>query len=143
MRKGLIPAVVLLVAACSSSSAELSKRPEGVPRPDVEVRVGQLFFGSSTTAPLPMDVAVLNGGKETISVRRIMVESPSMMQYAIYPYERIYNQPIESGASEVFSLTPTAQTSRARSQPNEPLNLRVWIDFQSGDNHWREMYTLR
>ena len=143
MRKAVVPLLTLLIAACASSGAELSKRPENIPRPDVQVRVGQLYFGSGTTAPLPMDVAVINAGNEPISVRRIFVESPSMMQYGISPHERIYNEAIAGGATQLFSVTPTAWASRARLTPSEPLNLRVWIDFEQGESRWRELYTLR
>ena len=134
-------ATLWLAAACSSSS--MSKRPENVPKPDVQVRVGEIFFGSGTTAPLPIDVAIINTGKQAIAVRRVFLETPSMMQFGIYPFERIFNETIEPGATGYFQMSPTAWASRSRLSPNEPLNLRVWVDFQSGEAHWRDVYNLR
>jgi hypothetical protein len=131
----------LLLAACAASPS--AKRPTNVPKPDVEVRFGDLFFGSGTSAPLPMDVFVRNGGAQAIAVRRIRVESPGMSQYGILPYERIYNTTIEPGRVENFALTPTALASSARMRPTEPLTLRVWIDFKAGEFRWREIYMLR
>ena len=50
--------ILSFTAACSSASQ--SKRPANVPKPDVQVRVGEIFFGSGTTAPLPVDVAIVH-----------------------------------------------------------------------------------
>ena len=121
----------------------MSKRPANVPKPDVQVRVGEIFFGSGTTAPLPIDVAVINTGTQPIAVRRVFLETPSMMQFGIYPFERIFNETIEAGGTGYFQMSPTAWASRSRLTPNEPLNLRVWVDFESGGVHWRDLYNLR
>lgn len=131
----------LLMLGCGSSAN--TSRPANVPKPDVAVRTGQLFFGSGTSAPLPLDVAVYNGAAQAIVVRRIRVESPAMTQYGILPFERIFRETVEPGTTKEFSLMPTAVASSARMRPTEPLTLRVWIDFEAGENRWREMYMLR
>lgn len=133
--------LLLFVLACGSSVN--TSRPANVPKPDVEIRTGQLFFGSGTTAPLPLDVLVHNGSAQPIVVRRIRVESPGMTQYGIYPFERLFRETIEPGATESFPLNPTAVASAPRMHPSEPLILRAWIDFEAGENRWREMYMLR
>src|SRR3954471_13076344 len=108
MRARVLSALLLLIAvACSSSSA--ADRPKNIAKPDVTVRstASTIFFGSGTSAPVPLEVIITNNAGVPLRVRRIQIESPGMAEYSLAPLQRTYNDEIGPGQSKSFNLVGT------------------------------------
>jgi hypothetical protein len=113
-------------------------------RPEVEVhQATALFFGSSSTAPLNLEIEIANPAKEPILVRRVRVQpGPGMVQFSIYPAERMVHETIPAGGTKVVQLTATAFTNMSRNDPTEPLGVRVTLDYESAGTRHQELYVL-
>jgi len=137
MRTHLVIPLALLVAACASVT-----QPPTPGRPVIEVRRSSaIFFGSSSTAPLNLDIEILNPAKEAIVVRRVRVQpAPGMMQYNIYPALRTVHETIEPGETKIIHITATAYTGIARLDPTEPLGIRAYLDYDLGGKRHQELY---
>jgi len=126
-------------AACSSVT-----QPPTKDRPLLEVRQASgLFFGSSQTAPLNLEVGIGNPAKEPIVVRRVRIQAgPGMVQFSIYPAERTVRETIPPGEARVVSVTATAYTNQTRLDPTEPLGVRATVDYEVGGKRHQELYVL-
>jgi hypothetical protein len=128
---------LLLAVAIGCSSA---KPPAGFARPEIAVQqLGSVFFGSGSTAPVTVAVGITNHAHEPIVIRRIRIETPGMMEYALYPVERLVNETIQAGDSRTVSISGTAVASRSRLTPREPLNARVQVDYTVNGKNYREI----
>jgi hypothetical protein len=128
--------LLLLALACGSGGG--SARPSDIPAPDIRVaQVGTVFFGSSATAPVTLEVGIANRGARPITLRRIEVASPGMGTYALQPTRREFNERIEGGSGKTFTVFGTAVTS-VRS-PTEPLSIRLTAIFEADGRSWREI----
>ncbi|MBV9496369.1 MAG: hypothetical protein JOZ54_19125 [Acidobacteria bacterium] len=127
--------VALLTVACGSSTPD---RPAGVAKPDIAVQMQgpSIFFGSGYTAPVALDIMVTNNASVPLRVRRVQIESPSMVEYTIRPFTRIYNEELGPGQSKTLSVVATAYTNISRLNPSEPLQLRAIVEFE-GPNRTR------
>jgi hypothetical protein len=135
----LLP-LLLLAAACASSA---NNRPADVPKPDIVVRqVGMIFFGSSSTAPVSIDVHIRNNARIPIRLREINLRSMGMTQYALLGHTRNFSETIEPGQSRTFGLTATAVTNTSRPQ-NEPLSLQANVRFEANGKGFREVVLER
>ncbi|HKR62592.1 MAG TPA: hypothetical protein VJZ00_02575 [Thermoanaerobaculia bacterium] len=139
MRPRLLPAALLLLAACAAAN-----QPPAPGRPSIDVRQQTaLFFGSSQTAPLNLDFDITNTAKEPILIKRIRVQAgPGMMQYSVYPAERYVNETIAPGETKTIYVTATAYTDRTRLDATEPLGLRTTLDYESEGKRHQELYVL-
>ncbi|HYO76321.1 MAG TPA: hypothetical protein VE010_07655 [Thermoanaerobaculia bacterium] len=137
MRRFAVPLVVLLLAAACGSSTT-ADRPRGLAAPQIEVRpVGSMFFGSGSTAPITFEVTVGNPGTVALNLREVEITAPGMGTYQVRPVRRVFNEMIPAGDSRTVTLFTTAVTTVR--DPNEPLNLRTFVTFESNGVRWREL----
>lgn len=141
MRRSLLTLAVLAAVACASSNVpKYGNRPSTVAQPEITIGLMSTpFFGSGYTAPMPLDVEIINHASVPLTVRRIRVESTGMAEYALYPVERLLKDDIPPGQSKVFNLNATAYTNIARLTPVEPLSMRATVDFETGDVRFHEI----
>ena len=131
--------VLFAVLACSSGGGG-SQRPPEIPQPEFRFsQPGPIFFGSGSTAPVTIDVEVLNRAATPIVLREIELSSPSMSQYSLYPVRRIFKETIGPGEVKRVTVFATAVTNVARLRPSEPLSVRAIVTFESGKTRFREM----
>ena len=136
MRLASLSLLLVLAIACASGG---TSRPADMPRPGVDIRQsGALFFGSGSTAPAFLEVAVTNLGSQPLIVRRVRIDSPGMAQYGLQPTERVFRETIAPGDTKSVQITPTAVTTTSR--PSEPLTLRAIVYFESNGRSFREIY---
>jgi hypothetical protein len=137
MRRLVSSLFVVLIAGCASSG-----RPANIAAPEADVRlVGSAYFGSGAVAPATVEVEVLNTAAIPIVIRRVEIDSPSMVQYRVIRTARTVRESLAPGETRVVSvMVPIERTSR---QLNEPLVLRAVIDFESGSDRWREIVMTR
>lgn len=139
MRKLIVLPLALLGLACGSAS-----RPPTEGRPAIRLRQqAPLFFGSGFSAPLSIELTIVNVAKEPIHVRRVRLqEGPAMAQYHVYPTSRILSEVIQPGQSSEVNITMTAWTEIRRLQQTEPLGLRALIDYETGGKRFQELYIV-
>ena len=139
MRQFVIASLVLLATACSSAE---NRRPPNFPQPYIRVdAIGDMFFGSSRTAPITFEVEIGNRAQTPLRVREIEITSPGMSTYTIRPARRFLNDEIAPGAGKTLTLFTTAITNVR--EPREPLILRTIITFEAQGNVWREIQQQR
>jgi hypothetical protein len=147
MQARVLPSLlILLVAAACSSSPGASDRPNTIPKPEIAVRstASTIFFGSGSTAPVPLEVLVQNNASVPLRVRRISIESPGMAEYTLYPLQRMFNEEVGPGQTKTFNLVGTAYTNVARLNPTEPLQVRATVEFEGpGKQRFREIVFQR
>ncbi|HEX7155344.1 MAG TPA: hypothetical protein VF618_28010 [Thermoanaerobaculia bacterium] len=134
MRQLSLALLVLVAAGCASSS-----RPASVSAPEIAVQAGSIFFGSSYSAPLTLDVAVRNTANVPLRLRNVRIDASGMSQYTIAPVERIVNQTLAPGETKVVSLFATAYTNRARLNVTEPLSVRALVELDYNGQRFREV----
>ena len=139
MRK-VLSFLLLLSLACASTQ---SRRPEGMPQPDIDAgMINPLFFGSSNTAPATIEVRIGNRGNAPLVVRRIELDSPGMGQYSLIRYSRQYNETVAPGEVKALTAFATA-VAQTTTRPTEPLTIRAIIELQSQGSTWREIALIR
>jgi hypothetical protein len=147
MKTRILPLFLVLAAvACSSSSG--TDRPANVAKPDivVENKASSIFFGSGSTAPVPLDITITNNASVPLRLRRIQIESPSMVEYTLRPFQRIFNEEIGPGQTKTISVVSTAYTNIARLNVTEPLQIRAIVEFEGpapGKTRFREIVFQR
>ena len=133
----LLPLLLLLTAACASSSGD---RPKDIPKPDIDVRqAAPIFFGSGYRAPVSIDVHITNNATVPLRVREIEIRSTGMMQYSIDRVSKIFNETIEPGESRSLGLVTTATASRRELHSSEPLSVQTIIRFEANGRGFREI----
>ncbi|HUF70611.1 MAG TPA: hypothetical protein VMM79_18325 [Longimicrobiales bacterium] len=127
----------MLVAACGSGSQySTSGGLVGVGL----VLVSPVFFGSGTSAPANLEVVVENRAAQPLVVRSVRAQSSGMVQWGIYPVQRTFNETINPGEAKSFPLFATAVARYARMTPNEPLNVRAVVEFETAGKRYQELY---
>lgn len=130
--------ITLLTIGCTSSSG--TSRPSSVGQPDISVTLANpLFFGSGTTAPANFDVTITNRANVPISLRRLEIDSPGMVEYRLVPMARQFNEVIAPGETKTLSVSATVRTAQTRLTPSEPLTVRVVADFEANGQRFREV----
>ena len=137
MRRFAVPFVVLLLAACASGRPS-GERPSRIAQPDIEVKIaGNVFFGSTSEAPITFEVFIRNRAAETLNVREIEITALNMTTYTVRPVRRNVNETIQAGEEKKYTLFTSVQT--LVSNPREPLSLRTYVTFETDGMRWREM----
>lgn len=128
---------LVLIAACGTAT----QRPASVAQPEIVIaQANPIFFGSGSSAPAPFDVAISNRANVPLRVIRLRVESSGMADYAIAPYERIYQEVIPPGETRMLSVLAMAYARAAGIRPSaEPIGLRIFVDFEAGGAKFREI----
>lgn len=136
MRYTLLALLLAVVTGCASSPG----RPASVTAPEIAVQqTGSIFFGSSQTAPVSIDVAVRNTSNVPLRLRTVRLDAAGMSQYSIYPAERTMNELLPPGETRVVSLFATAYTNRSRLSVTEPLSVRAVVDLEHEGKRFREV----
>jgi hypothetical protein len=99
-----------------------------------------VYFGSGTTAPANIDVIVENRSMQPLVVRSIRIESSNMAQWGILTISRVFRETVAPGEMKAFAIFATAVTNRVRYTPNEPLNVRAIVQFESEGNTYQELF---
>ncbi|HYH07870.1 MAG TPA: hypothetical protein VEK11_12505 [Thermoanaerobaculia bacterium] len=129
--------LLFLLVACASGS---SSRPPSIAEPDIEVRLSQsTFFGSSSSATTTIEVMIGNRANVPITVRRVEIDSPTMVQYRVVRTARDVVQQIAPGESTTVLVMVPIETTTSR--PVEPLTLRAIVEMEAGTDRWREIAT--
>jgi hypothetical protein len=141
MKRLALPALLFLFAvACGSGSQP--QRPANFPAPELDVRLAhEVFFGSSSSAPANIDIEVKNRATTPLVVRRVEVDSPGMVEYAIRHAVRDFRQTVNPGESKTMTVFATAETSVRR--PTERLTIRAVIEMEAQGKIWREYVQVR
>ncbi|HKO58685.1 MAG TPA: hypothetical protein VJ276_22660 [Thermoanaerobaculia bacterium] len=146
MRARGFSSLLLLIAVACSSSPGAADRPNGIAKPDIGVRstASTIFFGSGSTAPVPLEVVVRNNASVPLRVRRISIESPGMAEYTLQPLQRTFDEEVGPGQTKSFNLVGTAYTNISRLNPTEPLQVRATVEFEGpGKERFREIVFQR
>ena len=137
MKRAALALLLIAVAGCASKGAS-SSNPY---KPSVDItQSGAIFFGSGTRAPVTLQVHVTNHSKEPMVVRKIRLDSWSMLSYAIYPVERLFKETLAPGEMKTLIMNAAAYTNQTRLTPNEPLSLRTQVDYEVLGKQYRDMY---
>ena len=140
MLRKLSVLLLLTTLACASGQ---SSRPANIPQPELDAGlVSPLFFGSGTTAAATIAVRARNRSTVPITVRRIEVDAPGMGQYTLGRAVRDYRDTLAPGEAKEMTVFATAYAQTTR-RPTEPLQLRVIVEFESGEARWREVLMTR
>lgn len=138
-----IPLLLILtvtLAACASSNT--AQRPEDVAQPAIDIRLtSPIFFGAGTTAPVTLDIDVTNRAKVPLTLRRVELDSPGMVQYELYRQTRTFRETIEPGETKPVTIFATA-VRRSR-YPSEPLTVRAILELEAAGKVWREVTIQR
>src|SRR6185436_18976627 len=114
--------------ACASMQ---TKRPPGVPQPDIDARLANsLFFGSTSESPATIEVRIVNRGKVPITAQRVEVDSPGMGQYTLQRYARDYHEVIPPGEEKTLVIF-TQAVAQTTTRPTEPLTIRAIVEFEA------------
>jgi len=133
-RRFLLPTVLLASLACASNSAQ---RPASIPKPAINMELAHdVFFGSSSSAGVTIDFNVQNPASEPITVRRIELESPGMVQWGFPRQQRAYKEVVAPGETKRITFFATARTNTSR--PSEPLSYRARVEFEAQGERWHE-----
>jgi hypothetical protein len=131
--------LILTVVACATSSGN---RPANIAQPEIRVQqTSSLFFGSTSTSPLSLDVAVTNRANVPLRVREIQLSSPGMVQYTIRPVSRQFNDTLQPGETKTLGLVTTAIARQARLQVSEPLAIRAFVRLEANGKQFAEIVT--
>lgn len=134
----LLPAVLVLAVACSSSP---SQNPY---RPSVNVlQLNGMNFGASNSSPITIEVEIRNVAAQPIVVRTIRLEGGLTQQYVIRPAERAVQETIAPGETKGVRLQIVAISQQGRIQDPEPLNLRGFITYNAGGKQFQDLYLFR
>lgn len=130
---------LMFVAIAGCSHMQSTSRPATIPQPELAAGLTHsIFFGSSSTAPATIEVAVGNRASVPITVRRVEVDSPGMGEYTLIRTVRDFREEIPPGQMKKLTVFATAQTAVRR--PTEPLTIRAIIEFEAaGGARWREI----
>lgn len=133
----LVP-LVLLLAACSSSTPQNPYRPTVVAQ-----QLSAMNFGATTRAPITVEVQVTNRHSQPITVQKIRLEGGLSQQYSVTPAERTVREVIAPGKTFDFRLSLTAISHQGRIQDPEPLNLRGFVTYLAGEQQYQDLYLFR
>ena len=143
VRTVLLFLMLAALSGCASSADPSAGEAMETHRPVVQVQLeGPIYFGSGTTAQVSMGVHIANPTSETVVVRRVRIEAPGMSYYQLYPSTREFRETLNSGQQWSVSMSARAVTNIARLNPNEPLTLRVTLEYETPDaKRHRAIYT--
>jgi len=137
MRRLFVLPLLCVALACGSASGD---RPADIEKPSISVRqASSIFFGSSNTAPVTIDVHVTNNAKVPLLVKEIDVRSPGMMQYGLVRTTKTFNETIPPGESRTLGMVVTAIANQARTRSDEPLAVQAIVRFQVNGRGFREI----
>lgn len=136
MRRFLLP-LLLIAAACGTHSGS---RPADIEKPDIRIRqAGSVFFGSSDSAPVTIDLAITNNARIPLRVREIELRSPGMMQYTLIRTSKIFNETIPPGEAIVLGMVVTVISSNPQRPSGEPLAVQAIVRFDANGRGFREV----
>lgn len=131
-------ALCILAAACSSSP-----RPKGMTKADVDVRLtNSIFFNSAGIAAANLEVTVSNTAEMPIVLREVRVTSPGMVTYTLRAESRLMNETLDPGESQTFLVTATLYAGTSSLVYNEPLAVRVYLDFEANGQRHHDYFNI-
>lgn len=142
MRFHLMLAAIFLVVSCSSSTDPVQQSGDRLLLPRV-VQHGSLFFGSSSSAPVNLDVDIWNGAGQNVRIRRIAVDTPGMAEYYLQNSSRAFDVELAPRESKGFPIFATAVSRVNRTMGTEPLQVRLMIDFEMAGESRREIFLVQ
>jgi hypothetical protein len=135
LRSAVAVLALILASACATSG-----RPANVNAPEVVLGVpSPVFFGSSATAPVTVEITVTNRARVPLTVQGIDLTSPGMLQYGIYPESEFIHQTLQPGETKTFTIFATA--GRRVAEPAEPLTLRAVLRLEASGKTFTEIVT--
>jgi len=131
MRKMILPAVMVVLAACASSN----NAKVDIPQPDVEVQqlssapvVAQHVTGGIS---INLGVAVTNRADIPITLKRVNVQSVGTGGYNVPPNSRPFDKVIQPGSTEQVAFWVGGNADPSVAGVNGAVALRVITQFDS------------
>lgn len=132
----ILASVLLLAAGCASTGGD---RPADVAKPEIRVnRVGPVFFGSSPTTSVSIDVHVTNRAAVPILVREVEISSQGASQYTIERARELFHETIPPGETRTVNLVATAIALQSGVTEGEPMPVRVTLRLEANGKSFRE-----
>jgi hypothetical protein len=133
MRKPLF--LLAFAIACASAP----ERPATVAQPEVQLTpAAPIYFGSGTSAPASLNLAITNRANVPLNVVRVRVEASGVADYTLRTFERNYRETLGPGETRVIPILTQAYAAYAGSRSNEPLTVRVFVDYEAEGTRFRE-----
>jgi hypothetical protein len=129
--------VLFFILGCASGG---SGRPDGVAEPTIVIQQSSpIYFGSTTSAPVSLNVYVRNNANVPIRVRQIEIRSPGMSQFTLIQTSRLFGETIPPGETRTLSLMATAVRSQTRFRAEEPLSVVAVIRMEAKGQEFRQI----
>ncbi len=132
----LFASVLLLAAGCASTGSD---RPADVAKPEIRVsRAGPIFFGSSPTTSVSIDVHITNRAGVPILVREVEISSQGASHYTIERTRELFHETIPAGETRSVNLVATAVALQRGATEGEPLPVRLTLRLEANGKSFRE-----
>ena len=132
-----LAAALLLTLACASTTTD---RPANIAQPEIQIRqAGPIFFGSSSTTGLSIDVQVTNRANVPLVVREVEVASGGSTQFTIDRARKLFNETIPAGDTRTVGLVARAVARQTQAATVEPLIIRAFVRFEADGKTFREV----
>lgn len=133
-----MPLLLLFLAACSSTNQQHPYRPTVTAN-----QLNPMDFGATTSAPFTVEVHITNKHTQPITVRLVRLEGGLTQQYSVTPAERALQEVVPPGETRSLRLSMTAISQQGRIRDPEPLNLRGFVTYMSGEQQFQDLYIFR
>lgn len=138
MRTAVTLTALLLFAACATDSAAPG------PEPDINIyQISRVAAGTEhDTGPVSAQFAVevKNKLSESLSLRRVAVQSIGGGAYTLRPYSQAFNETIAPGETKRVSFwAPAVVEMNTVGGANGPVTLRASLEFEAGGKKFQKV----
>jgi hypothetical protein len=137
-RVGLALLLLLASASCSSSSIPRLIEPEFRVRQVVGQIAPSRRLSSATEINLMIDIA--NRSEETITLKRVSLQSMGSGGFRIEPASRTYDVRIEPRQVQTVDIWVFAQSESTSIDPNAPVSVRGTAIFNTPAGNFRSVF---
>lgn len=141
MRVRLLLPLLFLAVACASGGGDgdAEKAPASA-KPSIHMSVrGTVQMDRVGEGPMTLVVNLTNRDADTMTIRRVRVQSWGMEQWAIDPAERYVVEKLAPGESKDVELSARAFRKSQVRFISEPLTLRALVDYELDGHRYREV----
>ncbi|MGZ5442915.1 MAG: hypothetical protein ACXW5U_01760 [Thermoanaerobaculia bacterium] len=132
----ILASVLLFAAGCASTATD---RPADIAQPEIRVaRAGPVFFGSSSTTSVSIDVHVTNRAAVPILLREVEISSQGASHYTIERIRKLFHETIPAGETRTVNLVATGVALQRGVTEGEPLPVRITLRLEANGKSFRE-----
>jgi hypothetical protein len=142
MRKSLIAAAVLVLAACASSNNSGAKAPVPLPEVTIVQTGGVANAARNMTGPIPVKYAVrvANKASEPITLKRIALSTVGAGAYTLANASRPFNVSIAPDSHEDVEIQANAVVENSTILgANGPVTMRLILYFDSAKGQFQDI----